>query len=189
MEAHTALGARASTRYQVECVRFYHIYPRHVCRVCHTPRTCTRPHRRRVMWTEDIQNLTVTAGLNKLLDATLKTGLTTPLWYIGLKLSGTIAATDTMASHAGWAETTPYSDATRPAFTPGTIAAGSVNNGAAKAVFTINATATVAGCFMADNNTKGGTSGTLYGAGDFAVPRAVASGDTLNVQATASLTA
>lgn len=140
-------------------------------------------------WVEEFDNLVVTAGLNKALDATLKTGLTTPAWYVGLKGAGTVAAGDTMASHAGWAEVTPYSDATRPAWTPGVISGGSVDNSASKAVFNINASSTVAGAFLADNNTKGGATGTLYGAGDFSASRSVVSGDTLNVTVTCTAAA
>ncbi|TAK63646.1 MAG: hypothetical protein EPO24_04040 [Bacteroidetes bacterium] len=139
-------------------------------------------------WREEFDNLVVTEGRNKYLDATLKTGLTTPAWYVGLKGAGALAAGDTMASHAGWSEVTPYSNANRPAFTPGTIASGSVDNSASKAVYNINATSTVVGAFMSSDNTKGGTTGTLLGGGDFANSRSVYSGDTLNVTVTASLT-
>lgn len=146
----------------------------------------------RLVWQEDFHNLVTTVGKNKYLDATLKTGLTTPAWYVGLVTgpggSNTYAAADTMSSHAGWAENTAYSEGTRQAFTPGTIASGSVNNSASKAVFSVNGTATIAGCFMADNSTKGGTTGTLLGVGDFASgDRAVQSGDSLNVTVTATI--
>ena len=143
----------------------------------------------KLKWTEEFDNLVVTAGLNKYLDATLKTGLATPLWYCGLKGTGNPAAADTMASHATWSEITPYSNATRPAWTPGTIAAGSVSNTASKAVFTINAGTTVYGAFMADENTKGGSTGTLLGAGNFGTERVVISADTLNVTVTCSIAA
>lgn len=147
----------------------------------------------RLKWQDEFDNLVVTAGLNKYLDATLKTGLASPLWYVGLvdnTPAPSYVAGDIMSSHTGWVETSPYSDATRPAFTPGTISAGSVNNSASKAVFNINGTDTIAGCFMADNSTKGGTTGTLLGAGNFTGgDRAVVSGDTLNVTVTASIAA
>lgn len=129
----------------------------------------------------------VTAGLNKLLDATIKTGLTSPAWYVGLKGTGSMVAGDTMASHAGWSTITPYSNANDPAFTAGTIASGAVDNSGSKAVFNINATDTVYGAFLKDNNTKGGSTGTLYGGADFSASRAVASGDTLNVQINLSI--
>lgn len=146
-----------------------------------------------LVWEDTFHNLVVTAGLNKYLDATLKTGLTSPTWYVGLVTGPgtgtTYALADTMASHAGWTEDQTYSNATRPAFTPGTIASGSVDNSASKAVFNVNGTATIAGGFLSDNSTKGGTTGTLLGAGDFSGgDRAVQSGDTLNVTVTASIT-
>jgi len=143
----------------------------------------------KLKWVEEFDNLVVTAGLNKYLDATLKTGLAAPAWYVGLKDTGTPDPADTMASHASWATITPYSNATDPAFTPGAISGGSVDNSAAKAVFNINATDDIYGAFMKDNSTKGGATGTLLGAGDFGAPRSVISGDTLNVTVTCSLTA
>ena len=147
----------------------------------------------KLVWSDDFENLVVTTGLNKYLDATLKTGLASPTWYNGLVTGpgagNTYALADTMASHAGWAEATGYSNANRPTWTPGAISGGSVDNSAAKAVFNINANATIAGCFMVDNNTKGGSTGTLLGVGNFTGgDRAVQTGDTLNVTVTASLT-
>ena len=139
-------------------------------------------------WKDEFENLVVTTGRDRYLDATIKTGFATPLWYVGLKGAGTVLAADTMASHAGWAELVPYSQAARPGYTTGAIAAGSVDNSASKAVFTINGTATVAGAFLANDNTKSGTTGILLGAGDFSVARAVIDGDTLNVTVTCSIT-
>lgn len=156
---------------------------------CLAPWDCKKIHAARLKWRDISPNLVTTAGLNKLLDATFKTGLTTPAWYVGLVDNASFSAynaADTMGSHAGWNEGTPYSNANRPTWTPGSVAAGSVDNSASKAVFNINATLTVRGCFLADENTKGGTTGTLYGEGDFAASRAVQSGDTLNVQVTNS---
>jgi hypothetical protein len=139
-------------------------------------------------WRDGFDNLVTTAGKNKYLDATLKTGLAAPAWYVGLVLGPgetDYAAGDTMGSHAGWSESSTYSQANRPAFTPGTISSGSVDNSASKAVFSINGTVTISGAFMVDENTKGGTSGTLLGVGAFTGgDRSVISGDTLNVTIT-----
>lgn len=141
-------------------------------------------------WTEGFNNLVTTAGLNKLLDATLKTGLASPAWYVGLKGVGPPAGSDTMDSHAGWEELVICTDSTRPVFTPGTISGGSVDNIASKADFEINvAAAVVYGVFLVDDNTVGGTTGTLYGVGDFAAPREVESGDIMHVQITAAVIA
>jgi len=58
-------------------------------------------------------------------------------------------------------------------------------------VFTINGTTTVGGAFLTSNNTKGGTTGTLFSASDFTAPgdRSVVNGDTLNVLYSFSLDA
>lgn len=145
-----------------------------------------------LVWEDEFHNLVTTAGKNKYLDATLKTGLASPLWYIGLVVGpgagNTYLAADTMGTHAGWAESTVFSNATRPAFTPGSVAAGSVDNTASPAVFTVNGSGTVAGAFMADNSTVSGSTGTLLGVGNFTGgDRAVQSGDTLNVRVTPSI--
>jgi hypothetical protein len=205
--------------------------------------------------------LVTTAGLNKLLDATVKTGLTSPAWYVGLIgakvtdgamtassatltsasnpfASGdvglhiivrgagaagadlyttisaytnagqvTLAATagttvsgagvafdprpaDTMASHS-FVSVTPFSNSTRPAWTPGSISAGSVSNSGSPAVFTVNASSYVFGAFLADDSGVSGTTGTLYGGSMFTggIARQVASGDTLTVTGTLTVTA
>jgi hypothetical protein len=63
-------------------------------------------------------------------------------------------------------------------------------NSTSPAVFNINATSTVGGAFLVSNNTKSGTTGTLFSASDFTTgDRSVVSGDTLNVTYTFSLTA
>lgn len=144
-------------------------------------------------WIEEFDNLVVTAGLNKYLDATLKTGLASPTWFVGLVTGpgsgNTYALADTMASHAGWAESAAYSNSTRPPWTPGSIAAGSVDNSASKAVFNINTSATIAGAFMADNSTKSGTTGTLLGVGNFGTGdrTGLINGDTLSVTVTTTI--
>jgi len=138
-------------------------------------------------WVERFHNMVVTEGLNAYVTNTLKTIPGSVAWYVGLKGTGSFALGDIMSSHAGWAEITPYSDANRPTFTPGSVAGGSVDNSASKAVFNINASSTVYGAFMSSNNTKGGTTGTLLGGNDFAASRGVQSGDTLNVTVTATI--
>jgi hypothetical protein len=132
-------------------------------------------------WREEIHNLVTTAGKNDLLDKYFKGSSYTAAWYMGLKGAGTAAASDTLVSHAGWSEATPYSG-NRPAITFGTTSSGS--NTAAAVSYSINAGATVAGAFVSSVNT--GTSGILYSAGDFAASRTVASGDTLNSTLTVS---
>ncbi len=141
-----------------------------------------------VKWTDTIKNLVTTVGKNFLLDTLLAGSAYTAAWYLGL-VDGASAPTfdvaNTAASHAGWTESTAYSNATRPAPSFGAASAGSKATTAT--AFNINATATIAGCFLISNSTKGGTTGTLYSCGAFSGGnRAVANGDTLNVTYTAT---
>ena len=133
-------------------------------------------------WHEETYNLVTTAGKTDIVDKYLKGSSYTAAWYMGLKAAGTIAAGDTLASHAGWTESTPYAG-NRPAITWGTTSSGS--NTATAVSYSITGTATVAGAFCCTVNS--GTSGVLYNATDFSVSRGVASGDTLNVTATISV--
>lgn len=139
---------------------------------------------RYLAWTDDSFNIVTTAGKNKVLDAAFKTGLTTPAWYVGLVDNASwtaYAAADVLSSHTGWIEGNPYTG-NRKTWTAGTVSGGSVDNSGAVAAFAITATLTVRGCFLAD--AASGTSGTLFGEGDFANARSVISGDTLNVTIT-----
>jgi hypothetical protein len=140
----------------------------------------------KLKWAEDVHNLVVTTGLNFLLDTVYRGSAYTAANFVGLKGAGNVAAGDTMASHAGWTEVTTYDEAARPALTMAAANAGSCNNSASKAVFTISGTVTVAGAFVATNSTKGGTTGTLIGGGDFAQSRDCVDNDVLNVTVTAT---
>ena len=144
-----------------------------------------------VKWEETIENLTVNTGLADMLSKYWKGSAYTAAFYVGLKGTGTIAAADTMASHAGWSEVAGYSQGARPALTFGSVTGTtttSVDNSASPAAFGINATVTVAGAFITTDSTKGGTAGTLIGASDFASARSMQSGDTLNVTTSMSNT-
>jgi hypothetical protein len=138
-----------------------------------------------VRWKEDLSNLVVTVGKNDLLNQYFLGSSYTAAHFVGLKTAGSISAADTMSSKS-WTEITDYSNATRPAFTAATPSGGSTSNTASPAVFNINGTATVGGCFITTNNTKGGTTGILFSATDFATARSVLSGDTLTVTYTIS---
>jgi hypothetical protein len=148
-------------------------------------------------WELEEHNLVVNGGLQDM-NAKYFTGSSyTATWYLGLYGAGasnTPAAGDTMSSHAGWTENTTYSQATRPACTFGTPTTANpsvATNSASPAAFSINGTTTIGGAFLTSNNTKGGSTGTLFSAVDFSSPgdRSVVSGDTLNVTYTFSLTA
>lgn len=148
-------------------------------------------------WVSEPHNLVVNQGLQDM-NAKYFTGSSySATWYLGLygsAASNNPVAGDTAASHAGFTEITPYSNATRPTCTFGTPTTANpsvATNSASPASFTINATDTVGGAFLISNNTKGGSTGVLFSASDFTAPgdRSVASGDTLSVTYTFSLTA
>lgn len=143
-------------------------------------------------WVDEFDNLVVNSGLNDSLQQHLKGSAYTAAWYLGLtNTTPTFAAADTMTgTHAGWTENVTYSQATRPAVTFGTVAAGSVSNSASPAAFSITGTATIGGAFMVGHATKGGSTGTLYGGAAFTEGnRSVVNGDTLNVTVTCTATA
>ena len=151
----------------------------------------------KLKWEAKSHNLVVNVGLQDMNTQYFEGVSYTAAWYIGLYGAGasnTPAAGDTMASHAGWTEIVPYSNATRPAAVFGTATTADpsvIDNSASPASFTINATATVGGAFLVSNSTKSGSTGILFSASDFTAPgdRSVVSGDTLNVTYTFSLDA
>jgi len=141
-------------------------------------------------WEESTHNLVVNVGLADMNDKYFSGVTYSAAWYLGLVdgpgAGNTYAAADTMASHAGWTENTGYSQSTRVAATFGsaTVADPSViDNTGSVAVFSINATSTIAGAFLTSDDTKSGTSGILFSVSNFQAPgdRSVVSGDTLNV--------
>lgn len=100
-------------------------------------------------------------------------------------------AADVMNSKS-FNELTAYSEANRQAWTKnGAPSAGAMSNSSSKARFTINAANTrIFGGFLTSNNTKGGTTGTLFGGGLFSVgSKLLQSGELLDVQIDLSITA
>ena len=143
-------------------------------------------------WTDTIKNLVVNEGLDDALDKYFKGSTYTAAHYVGLTDgTPTFAAADTLASHAGWVEVTAYDEAVRQTLTLGAVSGQSVDNSASKAVFTVDTNdTTIGGAFIATNNTKGGSTGTLYGGGAFtAGDKTIDDGDVLNVTVTASAAA
>ena len=145
-------------------------------------------------WTDTFHNLVVNQGLANMNGAYFAASAQTTTWYLGLVTgpgSGTaFAAADTLASHAGWTENTDYAG-NRKAVTFGSATTANpsvITNSASPSSFVMSGTATIAGAFLASVAT--GTSGILFSAGDFTGgDKSVASGDTLNVTYTFSLTA
>ena len=150
-------------------------------------------------WSDTFHNLVMNAGLANMNSVYFVSGSQSVSWYLGLVTgpgSGTTySATDTLASHGatgsgGWTENTDYSG-NRKIVTFGSATTANpsvVTNSASPSSFTMTGTATIAGAFLC--NVATGTSGVLFSAGDFTGgDKSVASGDTLNVTYTFSLTA
>lgn len=131
----------------------------------------------------EVPNGIVDEGLNHILETEFHSGTQITAWYIGLIDNAGFSAldnADVMSSHAGWAESTAYSEATRPAWTAGTAASRAITN-ASTVNFSINATATIKGIFIASDSTKSGTTGTLWSTAAFGSTVSVGSGDVLKV--------
>ena len=150
-------------------------------------------------WSDTFHNLVMDGGLANMNSVYFASGTQTTTWYLGLVTgpgSGTTySAGDTLASHGatgsgGWTENTDYSG-NRKAVTFGSATTANpsvITNSGSPSVFAITGTATIAGAFLA--SVASGTSGVLFSAGDFTGgDKSVASGDTLNVTYTFSLTA
>lgn len=165
-----ASGVKYSTRYEVEA---------------HDPQG-------NLIFRDEFQNLVVDEGLNDNLAKYFKGAAYTAAHFVGLTQGSPVfAAGNTLASHAGWTEQTGYNEEERQALVLGSVAAKQVSNSGSKAVFTItdNAT-TIGGAFLATDDTKGGTTGILYGGGAFSGGDVVLSaGSTLSVTVTLTASA
>lgn len=128
-------------------------------------------------------------GMNTLLDVMFHGGSQITTWYIGLvNNSGfsSFANGDTMSSHAGWTEFTSYDEATRTEWDEDAAASRSISNGTTSADFTISATGVLKGIFVVSNNTKGGTTGTLWSTAAFTTTVSVVDDDLLKITYTVS---
>jgi len=139
------------------------------------------------LWTAETPNLVVNLGLDYALDAALSGAVQSASWYIGLvdgASAPSFVAGDTMGSHTGWTENQDYSETNRQDWVDGGVSGQSVDNTGSPAAFSISANTDIAGAFLVDENTKGGTTGTLFAEGSFSSTRSLQSGDTLNVEYT-----
>lgn len=136
-----------------------------------------------IKWEDQIKNLTTLEGLDDILTQYWKGSSYSASHNVGLTDgTPTIAAADTMSSHAGWAEVVAYSQGARPALTLGNVSSQAVSNSANVASFSIDDSATVGGAFITTDGTKAGTSGTLVGGAAFSGgDRTVANGDTIEI--------
>lgn len=144
----------------------------------------------KVLNVQEFENGVVNVGKDAILNIMFHADPQITTWYLGLidNAGGpTLAAADTMSSHAGWAELTAYTEANRVTWTEDAAASQSITNSTA-VTFTANATNTVYGIFLTSDNTKGGTTGTLWATAAFASPVSVVNLDQLKVTYTVSVT-
>jgi len=136
------------------------------------------------------KNLITNVGKNALLDIMFNAGTQISNWYIGLVDNASFtafAAGDTMASHAGWIENEDYTEANRQEWLADAAAGQAVTN-STQAVFSIDTDSiTIKGIFITSNNTKGGTTGTLWNAVAFGTALALNDGDSLKITYTLSV--
>lgn len=130
-------------------------------------------------------NLIPAEGIAYILGAAVGATAKISAWYLAV-FSGNVspASNWTAANFATQASeitstTEGYSNATRPAWTAGSVTAGVIGNLASKAVFNIVCTTSVniSGAALLSSNVRGGTSGTLASASRFATVRQVYTGD------------
>lgn len=136
----------------------------------------------------DFPNGITDVGMNALLDIMFHNSTQVATWYIGLIDNAgftALAAADTMGSHAGWAESTAYDEAARVTYAEDAASSRAITN-STTADFTINATATLKGIFITSNNTKGGSSGTLWSTASFPSTVPVVDDDVIKITYTLS---
>lgn len=131
-----------------------------------------------------VKNGITTAALDLILNDWFRSGTPPSAFYVGLINAvsfGGVAGSDTMASHANWTELTDYSQAARVTWAPAASTARKLTT-ASPLTFSINAAdKQIAGIFVTTNNTKGGTTGTLWATGVLRQQKALNSGESLKV--------
>ena len=138
--------------------------------------------------TYNFNNGITNVGKDHVLDTVFHGSAQIATWHVGLIDNASfsaLAAADTMASHAGWIECVTYDEATRVEWTEGAASSQSITNATAL-TFTQNATKTINGIFITSDNTKSGTSGTLFSTASFSSTVAVVDDDQLKVTYTVS---
>ncbi len=114
---------------------------------------------------EMVNNGVVDEGFNYFLGSAFRAVSQISLWYMGLiEGEGIVVPTlddaDTMSSHA-WTENVDYDEVDRPTWTPVVVTDSSIAN-TTSVDFTFNTAAQIRGVFIPSDDTKGGSSGTLW---------------------------
>lgn len=144
----------------------------------------------KIIYNETGKNIITTEGLNQILNVVFGAVAKDATIYCGIfKSNVTPAAGNTAASQLGAAGTygecqdADYDDpaTNRPEWVDAAASAGVITNSASKASFTIAASITVYGAFLASSQAKTATTGVLYAAKRFDTSRAVVDDDVLQV--------
>jgi hypothetical protein len=141
-------------------------------------------------------NLVVTQGIQKALGVMFHSDQKVPNWYVAMfKGSTAPSAGLTGANVASTLDeitslSEGYSEVTRPQWNPSAPVAGVISSEDNKAEFTIAcATSIIAkGAFLISENTRGGTTGTLWSAANFDADRELFDGETFELGYRTSLT-
>lgn len=144
----------------------------------------------RVRWEARAKNLLTTEGRNYLLGAGLTGQTASSNWFFGLiDNSGysAVSVSDTLASHSGWTENTDYTSETRVTWSKNSPSSAQVTTATASSI-TMSAGVSIRGLFLASDNTKGGTSGTLLCVVPFSAVRAMGNGESWELEYTVELT-
>ena len=138
--------------------------------------------------TYEFPNGIVDVGMNHILDTQFHGTTAVGTWYIALVDNASFSAfanADTMATHSGWLESVAYTEANRQEWTEDAASSRAITN-STTVDFSINATTTLKGIFVTSDNTKSGTTGTLWSTAAFASNVSAVNGDTLKITYTVS---
>lgn len=138
------------------------------------------------IWEDAVNNGITDEGIHYLLDAGFRNQSQIATWYAGLiDNSGYtgVDPSDTMSSHSGWSEATQYDEVNRQTFSFGAASSRQISDDVS---FTMNATKTIEGIFVTSDNTKSGTTGTLWSTALFSSAPGLVSGNVLTATYTLS---
>ena len=137
-------------------------------------------------WEQTIKNNLTDEGLRYALIRLLQENSYNGTLYVGLKAEGSMAQSDTLASHPGWEEWDYYVEGERQELELGPVLLpASYNNWYSPALFLLENYTDISGIFLTTSKT--GTSGILVAVADFPAPLPTNSGDTLKVMITVSM--
>jgi hypothetical protein len=134
------------------------------------------------------RNGVTTVGSAYLLAAGFQGGAQSSSWNIGLidgSSTPVLNKNDAMNSHSGWTENVAY-PGNRPLWVTGTPSGGLITNPTGTPI-TFNNNVTIAGAFLVNQNTRGGTTGTLFCTGLAPVQNFIAA-QTVSVSYTLAVT-